>query len=299
MKFIILLIALATSTISLFAQDLNMTNDQEKNKAEKIKKDRKIEFGLSTSTSFLPSIPDYQNHYFVVSTDSYNIGWNQYLQVDSNFILSNTTDTIKNDYLSSRLLYNFGISLRFNLNKKLYLSISPFYSVYKPKNIFNGNSLILGIDDLSTVSNRPQFDRILLVEAENYLNIPISIGYKLNNRIEIEVGSQLTSTLSPLPLKTTYLNSTGNYESADLKKIVPISAFVDLDVNITNNLSANFKVNYGNAFYLPNRLKSTGSLIYYNGNVQHQYSIDVRPKPGTENAAVAKYLFSAGLKFRF
>jgi hypothetical protein len=66
MKFKILLIALATSTISLFAQDLNMTNVQEKNKAEKIKKDRKVEFGEYPQKCVIKDIDLFDSQILVV-----------------------------------------------------------------------------------------------------------------------------------------------------------------------------------------------------------------------------------------
>lgn len=291
MKFKILLIALATSTLSLLAQDLNMTNVQEKNKAEKIKKDRKIEFGFTPSITFIPSLPSIEKSYSALTYDGYAI----------NPIDSITTLSLGIPYIvpqkdnSSKLLYNLGFSFKYKLNQRFFISVNPFYAIYKPK-----DDPCLFIDDQSNVANRPHWDTLIFMEKSNFIGLPISVGVNLNKKLAFELGTQYlissiklpSSTVNLTPVQNSYFIST----STELNRFIPMSGFLSLNYNIADNLSFNIKCNYGVAFYIPNSASVSKAMNYYYQNQQRQYFLYLNP---TAKASVSNYTISTGFSFTF
>jgi hypothetical protein len=290
MKFIILLIALATSTISLFAQDLNMTNVQEKNKAEKIKKDRKVEFGFSPSISYVPSLPSFELSYSALTYDGYAVK-----PIDTITTLSTGNPYFgdQND-ISSKLLYNVGLSLKYKINQRFYITAKPYYSIYKPK-----SAPSLFIDDQSTFANRPQWDTLIFIKNSNFIGLPISVGMNLNKKLSFELGGQYLLSLIKPPSNTinlTVQNSHYVSSSVNLNKFIPMSGFIGLNYKIANNFSMNFKCNYGVAFYVPNSASVSKAMNYFYQNQQRQYFLYLNP---TAKASVSNYTISTGFSFTF
>ena len=290
MKFIILLVALATSTISILAQDLNMTNVQEKNKAEKIKKVRKVEFGFSPSISYVPSLPSFELSYSALTYDGYAVK-----PIDTITTLStgNPYFGTQND-ISSKLLYNVGISLKYKINQRFYISAKPYYSIYKPK-----AAPCLVIDDQSTFANRPQWDTLIFMKNSNFIGLPISVGMNINKKLSFELGGQYLLSLIKPPSNTVNLtvqNSNFVSSTINLNRIIPMSGFLGLNYNIADNISFNLKCNYGVAFYIPNSASFSGVMNYYYQNQQRQYFLYLNP---TAKASVSNYTISTGLSFTF
>jgi hypothetical protein len=288
MKFKILLIALATSTISLFAQDLNMMNVQEKNKAEKIKKDRKIEFGFTPSITFIPSLPSFELSYSALTYDQDVV---KPIDTITTLTTGNPYFGTKND-ISSKLLYNVGLSLKYRINQRFFISVNPYYSIYKPK-----DAPSLFIDDQSTVANRPQWDTLIFMDKPNFIGLPISVGVNLNKKLSFDLGGQYLLSLVKLPTysNTVAIQNSIYYESyVTLNRFIPMSGFIGLNYNIADNFSMNLKCNYGVAFYIPNSVSSRYDREYQNSN--DQYFLYLNP---TAKASVSNYTISTGFSFTF
>lgn len=284
MKFLILLLAVATSSFSLFAQDLNMTNVQEKNKAEKIKKDRKVEFGLSTSISYIPSLPSFELSYSALTYDGYAVN-----PIDTITTLSTGNPYVgsQND-ISSKLLYNVGLTLKYKINQRFYIAANPYYSIYKPK-----DTPSLFIDDQSTFANRPQWDTLIFIKNSNFIGLPISLGMNLNKKLSFELGGQyLLSLVEPPSITINYLVSS----FMSLNRFIPMSGSLGLNYNIADNLSFNIKCNYGVAFYIPNSATFSKVMNYTYQNQQRQYFLYLNP---TAKASVSNYTISTGFSFTF
>lgn len=270
---ITLFIVFAFSITSLLAQDLNFENVQ---KEKKIKQNTKFMIGISPSVSYIPILPKIGNSYSVITTDYNNLTQ----QFDSITTLSSNTG------LSSKLLMNFGISLTYNINKKIYIAFNPFYSLYKPKKKDNlgTNGTYLNIDDQTSVPSRPEWDTTVFLNKTNYFGLPILFGFRLNNKFSIEIGAQYLLSTTPPPL-------------SKLENFFPISGMLAFNYNLTDRISFKLGVNFGRAFYFLNSTSLVDNLYFLNqNNIYSQYEIQIFPK---EKISYINYTMTTGICFSF
>lgn len=279
---------------SLHAQDLNIVQNT---KVPRVKKDLNLEFAISPSITYLPKLPAYESAYFGLTQN-----------IDNNAIpVPNVPrfDTITTIYstmlgqnspdISSKLLYNLGLSVKYKLNNNFFIRFSPFYSVYQPK-----VTPFLRIDDQTSVTNRPTWDTILYFDKPNFVGLPISVGFNLNDKIDIEVGVQYLYTSSNIP-RQSFVYSISNSdllrEYVTLDKFHPISGLGAINYKITPHFSFNLKCNYGVAFYIPNSI-AVYDDAYYNGGGQYyqEYRLHLNRKT---RASVTNFSLTTGLCYSF
>lgn len=287
MKVTLLAIIILSSSFSLFAQDLNVNNVQ---KETKIKKKRNFDFEFSPSTTYIPNLPNVENSYSLYTYDGYATQ-----QIDSitSIYSSNPWQTEKEN-ISSKLLYNIGISLKFKINQKCFIRFNPYYSIYNPK-----NKPSLYIDDQSNEVNRPTWDTIIFFEKPNFIGIPIAIGLNLNKNLAIEFGAQYLISTSSLPNSSITFSEQNSYlvaENISLDRFLPISGSAALNYNMTPNLSFNIRCNYGVSFYLPNTIALSDIGYYTYQNQFRQYFLYLNP---ATKASVSNFALSAGVNFSF
>lgn len=279
---ITLFIVFAFSISSLLAQDLNFENIQ---KEKKTKQNMKFKFGVSPSVSYIPVLPSIGNNYSVLTAD-YNYLTQHY---DSISTLSSNTD------LSSKILMNFGVSLKYNINKKIYLAFHPFFSIYKPK-----TSTFLNIDDQTNNPLRPQWDTTISLKKTNYIGLPISLGLQLNSKFSIEIGAQYLLSSTPPPTQTllyTFQNSQVYWKQKTLRNLLPISGLLVFNYNLSKRITFKFGMNFGRSFYFPNTISIEDNIYYVNqNNIYSVYQIKIHPK---EKISYCNYTMTTGICFSF
>lgn len=279
-------------TTGISAQDLNLSTPS-KQKIRKKASERKISLELNTSATYIPKLPSIESSYTAYTYDAYAAK-----PVDTITTISSDYLILQQKNLSNNLLYNFGLSFKYRINKHLYLGISPRYSIYKPK-VPHG----ILFDDQSIVASRPQCDTLIFLKPTNFISLPIFIGLKVNNNLSFEIGAEYLMSTSSLPKSTKdfeVLNQSFLYPTTkNLNSLIPISGMIALNYRFVSNFTLNVKCNYGVAFYIPNN-SGFSSVQHYNvQNVQNpnrQYYLYVNPN---SQASVSNFSISTGLSFSF
>lgn len=272
---------------ALLAQDLNIQNDQ---KETKTKKNRKIQIEFSPSVTLIPKLPTLENSY-----SAYTYDGNATSPIDSiTSIYSISPWQNEKIDISSKLLYNLGISLKYKINKNLFIGFHPYYSFYNPK-----VKPLLYIDDQSNEVNRPEWDTTIYFQKPNFIGIPISMGMNLTEKISIEVGAQYLLSTSKLPssiVGVSFITDSSFILENVERRFLPLSGIVAFNYLISSNLSFNFRCNYGISFYLPNTIAVNDARNYTFQNQSRQYYLYLNP---SSKASVSNFSISAGINFSF